>query len=128
MAERCIPTALLFAKASEAFKTGTTAAFAYLGCSKESMAAYDVDTTTFGTEITRVAVTPAYETITKTNDTVVMDKDAWTVGAYTLYGAGVFIGLADSTLQIFHEWPNAITFGASDQIRQTIKIQSKQGA
>jgi hypothetical protein len=92
------------------------------------MAAYSVDTTTFGTELTRQAVTPTYATITKADDTVVMSKSAWAPGVSTVYGAGVFITLAGADLQVFHEWAASVTFEASDTVTETIKSQQKEGA
>lgn len=128
MAERCIPVALLFANVSKFLSaTATSAVFSHLSLCTQSMAAYNVDTTTFGAELTRQAVTPTLETITKTNDTVVMTKTSWTPGANTVYGAGVFTALTGAVLQIFHEWAAPVTFEASDTISQTIKCQSKQG-
>jgi len=128
MAERCIPTAKLFQSVSKLLKGDDPAKFAYLSLCGESMAAFDVDTTDFTDELTRQAVTPTLETITKTDDTIVMSKAAWEPGADTIYGAGVFTGSADATLQAFHEWATSITFEASDTVTQTIKVQSKQGS
>jgi len=129
MAERCIPTALLFQNVSH-FLSGTagSAVFAYMTLCEEDMAAFTVDTTDFTTETTREAVTPTEETITKTNDTVVMAKSSWAPGAVTVYGAGVATGLDDATIQAFHEWAASVTFEASDTVTETIKVQSKQGA
>jgi hypothetical protein len=128
MAERAIPTALLFQSVSKLLKGDAPATFSHLSLCTESMAAYSVDTTTFGSELTRQAVTPTLETITKTDDTVTMSKSSWTPGASTVYGAGVFTALTGSYLQIFHEWAASVTFEASDTLTQTIKLQSKQGS
>jgi hypothetical protein len=127
MAERAIPTALLFQKVSKFLKGDAPAVFAYLSLCGESMSGFGVDTTDFTDELTRQAVTPTLETVTKTDDTIVMTKASWTPGADTIYGAGVFTGLADATLQIFHEWAASVTFEASDTLTETIKLQSKLG-
>ena len=129
MAERCIPTALLFENVSK-FLSGTTtsALFSHLSLCTEAMGAFNVDTTNFTAELTREAVTPTLGTTEKTNDTVVMSKASWAPGANTVYGAGIFTGLTGATLQIFHEWAAAVAFEASDTVTQTIKCQSKQGS
>ena len=128
MAERAIPTALLFQTVSKMLKGDAPAAFGYLSLCGESMAAFDVDTTDFTDELTREVVAPTLSTTTKTDDTVVMAKSAWAPGADTIYGAGIFTGLADATCQAFHEWAASVTFEAGDTVTQTISIQSKQGA
>jgi len=128
MAERCIPTNLLFAKVSEKLKGDAVASFTHLSLCRESMAGFGATTTDFTDELTREAVTPTLETITVTNDTVVMAKSAWKPGANTIYGAGVFCGLADATLQVLHEWATPVTFEADDAVNETIKTQSKLGA
>jgi len=128
MAERCIPTALLFQSASKFFKGDAPAAFSHLSLCGESMAAFDVDTTDFTDELTRQAVTPTLETTTKTDDTVVMAKTSWEPGVDTIYGAGVFTHLTTATLQAFHEWATSVTFESGDTVNQTIKVQSKQGS
>jgi len=128
MAERCIPTALLFQSVSKLLKGDNPAKFTHLSLCGEAMGGFGVDTTDFTDELTRPAVTPTLVTTTKTDDTIQMQKSAWTPGADTIYGAGVFCGLADSTLQVFHEWAASVTFEASDTVTQTIKVQSKQGA
>jgi len=128
MAERAIPTAKLFQSVSKFLKGDAPAAFAYLSLCGESMAAFDVDTTDFADELTRQAVTPTLETVTKTDDTIVMAKSAWEPGADTIFGAGIFTGAATATLQVFHEWATSITFEAGDTVTQTIKCQSKQGS
>jgi len=128
MAERCIPTALLFQTVSKMLKGDAPADLNYLSLCGEAMGSFDVDTTDFTDELTREAVTPTLETITKTDDTVVCAKTDWEPGDDTIYGAGVFTGLADATLQAFHEWAASIAFASGDKVDQTIKIQSKQGA
>lgn len=128
MAERCIPTALLFQSVSKLLKGDDPAKLSYLSLCGEAMGSFDVDTTDFTDELTRQAVTPTLETTTKTDDTVVCAKTAWEPGADTIYGAGAFTGLADATLQAFHEWAASVAFEASDTVDQTIKIQSKQGS
>jgi len=128
MAERCIPTALLFANSILGLQTGSAAIFSHLSLCGEDMSSFDVDTTDFTDELTREAVSPTLETVTKTDDTVVMTKSAWKPGADTLYGAGVFCGLADATLQVLHEWAASVVFEDSDTVTETIKVQAKQGA
>jgi len=129
MAERCIPTALLFQNVSKFLSaTATSAAFTHLSLCGEAMGDFGVDTTDFTDELTREEVTPTLDTVTKTNDLVVMAKAAWTPGADTIYGAGVFTGLEDATLQIFHEWAVEVAFEATDTVSETINLQSKQGA
>ncbi len=129
MAERTIPTALLFQNVSKFLSgTATSAVFSHLSLCGESMAGFDVDTTDFADELTREAVTPTLDTIAKTNDTVVCTKTAWAPGADTIYGAGIFTHLTTATLQAFHEWAASVTFEVGDTVTETIKIQSKQGA
>jgi len=127
MAERCIPTALLFQTVSKMLKDKSGTALGYLSLCGESMAGFSVDTTDFADELTRQAVTPTLETTTKTDDTVVCSKTSWQPGADTIYGAGVFTGLSDATLQAFHEWAASVAFEASDTVDQTIKIKSELG-
>ena len=128
MSERCIPTNLLFQKVSQKLKGDAVASFTHLSLCGESMAGFDATTTDFTDELTREAVTPTLEKITVTDDAVVMAKSAWKPGADTIYGAGVFCGLADATLQAFHEWAASIGFEADDTVTETIKTQSKLGA
>jgi len=128
MAERAIPTAKLFQSVSKLLKGDDPAKFTHLSLCGEAMGSFDVDTTDFADELTRQAVTPTLETVTKTDDTIVMSKSAWEPGADTIYGAGIFTGAADATLQAFHEWATSITFEAGDTVTQTIKVQSKQGS
>lgn len=128
MAERCIPTAKLFESVSKLLKGDAPATLGYLSLCGESMSGFDVDTTDFTDELTRQAVTPTLETTTKTNDTVVCAKTSWEPGDDTIYGAGVFTGLSDATLQSFHEWASSVVFESGDTVDQTIKIQSKQGS
>jgi len=128
MAERCIPTALLFASVSGLLKGDAPASLTHLGLSKGDMSAFSVDTVKFASEITREAVAPSLETITKTNDTVVQSKAAWKPGANTIYGAGMFTAITGDLLQVFHEWAAAVAFEANDEVTETMKIQSKQGA
>lgn len=128
MAERCIPTALLFQSASKFFKGDAPAAFTHLSLCGEDMSGFGVDTTDFTDELTRQAVSPTLETITKTDDTVVMAKSSWQPGADTIYGAGVFTHLTNAVLQAFHEWATEITFESGDTVNETIKVQSKQGS
>jgi len=128
MAERCIPTALLFQSVSKLLKGDAPTTLGYLSLCGESMSGFGVDTTDFTDELTRQAVSPSLETITKTDDTVVMLKEDWEPGADTIYGAGIFTGLSDATLQAFHEWASAVTFESGDKVDQTIKVQSKQGS
>jgi len=128
MAERCIPTALLFQTVSKMLKGDAPADLGYLSLCGEAMGSFNKDTTDFTDELTREAVTPTLETTTETDDTVVCAKTDWEPGDDTIYGAGVFTGLADSTLQAFHEWASSIAFIVGDKVDQTIKIQSKQGA
>jgi hypothetical protein len=113
---------------SKLLKGDAPADLNYLSLCGESMAAFDVDTTDFTDELTREAVTPTLETTTKTDDTVVCAKTSWEPGADTIYGAGVFTGLADATCQAFHEWAASVTFESGDTVDQTIKVQSKQGS
>ena len=130
MAERAIPTALLYQNVSRHLGAHASAtAFAYLSLCTESMAGFSVDTTDFASELTRQAVTPTYETIAKTDDTIVMSKTGWTPGVSTVYGAGIFITVTatDANLQAFHEWATSVTFESSDTLTQTIKLQSKLG-
>jgi len=128
MAERCIPTALLFKNAIAGLQTGSATIFSHLSLCGEAMGSFGVDTTDFTDELTRQAVSPTLETTTKTDDTVVMAKTGWEPGADTIYGAGIFTGLADATLQAFHEWAASVAFQSGDSVDQTIKIQSKQGS
>jgi len=129
MAERCIPTALVFKNAILGLQTGTAVGiFSHLALCGENMSGFDVDTTDFTDEITREAVSPTLETVTKTDDTVVMTKSAWKPGADTIYGAGVACGLEDATMQIFHEWATSVAFEANDTVTETIKLQAKQGS
>ena len=128
MAERCIPTALLFQSVSKKLKGDAVDALTHLGLSTGSMAAMDVDTIAFATEITREAVTPSLETVTKTDDTVVQSKAAWKPGANTIYGAGMFTAITGDLLQVLHEWAASVTFEANDEVTETMKVQSKQGA
>jgi len=131
MAERCIPTALLFQNVSRHLGGHASATvFAYLSLCTESMAAFSVDTTDFASELTREAVTPTYETVAKTDDVIVMSKSSWMPGVSTVYGAGIFItaSATEANLQAFHEWAAAVAFEASDTVTETIKMQSKQGA
>ena len=128
MAERCIPTALLFQSVSKLLKGDDPAKFTHLSLCGEDMSSFDVDTTDFTDELTRQAVTPTLETTTKTDDTIVMTKASWEPGADTIYGGGVFCGLEDATLQAFHEWAASVTFESGDTVTETIKVQSKQGS
>ena len=128
MAERCIPTVLLFQSVSKLLKGDAPDSLTHLSLSKGDMAAFDVDTIAFASEIAREAVAPSLETITKTDDTVVQSKAAWKPGAETIYGAGMFTAGAGDLLQVFHEWAASVTFEASDEVTETMKIQSKQGA
>ena len=128
MAERCIPTALLFQSVSKLLKGDAPNSLTHLGLSKGSMATMDVDTIKFATEITREAVTPSLATVTKTNDTVVQSKASWKPGAFTIYGAGMFTAVTGDLLQVLHEWAASVTFEASDEVTETMKVQSKQGA
>ncbi|GAH60204.1 unnamed protein product [marine sediment metagenome] len=129
MAERCIPTALLFQNVSKFLSaTATSAVFSHLSLCGEAMNTFDVDTTDFTDELTREAITPTLDTVTKTNDLVVMTKAAWEPGADTIFGAGVFCGLADATLQIFHEWAASVAFVVGDTVTETMNLQSKEGA
>ena len=128
MAERCLPTNLLFAKVSNRLKENTAAVLGYLSLCGESMSGFSATTTDFADELTREAVTPTIETTTVTDDTITLSKSAWEPGADTIYGAGIFTGLSDATLQAFHEWAAAVTFEASDTVDETIKIQSKLGS
>jgi len=128
MAERCIPTALLFQSVSKLLKGDDPAKFAYLTLCGEDMSGFGVDTTDFTDEQTREAVTPTLDTTTKTDDTIVMSKAAWEPGADVIYGAGVATGLADATIQVFHEWAANVTFEAGDSLTETINVQSKEGA
>ena len=128
MAERAIPTAKLFQSVSKLLKGDDPAKFTHLSLCGEAMGSFNVDTADFTDELTRQAVTPTLETTTKTDDTIVMAKSAWEPGADTIYGAGIFTGAADATLQAFHEWATSITFAAGDTVTETIKCQSKQGS
>jgi len=128
MAERCIPTNLLFAKVSNRLKENTAAVLGYLSLCGESMAGFSATTTDFTDELTRQAVTPTIETTTVTDDTISLAKTGWTPGADTIYGAGIFTGLSDATLQAFHEWAASVTFEASDTVDETIKIKSELGS
>ena len=128
MAERCIPTALLFQSVSKLLKGDAPNSLTHLGLSKSTMASMDVDTTKFAAEITREAVTPALETTTKTDDTVKQSKATWKPGANTIYGAGMFTAITGDLLQVFHEWAASVAFEADDTVTETIKIQSKQGS
>ena len=127
MAERCIPTNLLFAKVSNRLKENTATVLGYLSLCGESMSEFSATTTDFTDELTREAVTPTIETTTVTDDTITLSKSAWEPGADTIYGAGVFTGLSDATLQAFHEWAASVAFEASDTVDQTIKIKSELG-
>lgn len=128
MAERAIPTAKLFQSVSKLLKGDAPDTFSHLSLCGEAMGSFDVDTTDFTDELTRQAVSPTLETVTKTDDTIVMAKSSWEPGADTIYGAGIFTGAADATLQAFHEWATSITFEAGDTVTETIKVQSKQGS
>lgn len=128
MAERCIPTALLFQSVSKLLKGDAPASLTHLGLSKGAMSAMDVDTVKFASEVTRVADTPALEKITKTDDTVTMEVAAWKPGAETIYGAGMFTAITGDLLQAFHEWAVSVAFEASDTVTETMKIQLVQGA
>jgi len=128
MAERCIPTALLFQSVSKLLKGDAPASFTHLSLSGESMAGFDKDTTDITDEITREAVSPTLEKTTETDDTVVMSKASWKPGADTIYGGAVFCGLADATMQVFHEWAASVAFEADDTVTETIKVQSKLGS
>ncbi len=131
MAERCIPTAKLYESVSKLLKGDAPDTLSHLGLSVASMASLTEDSSDLPSEtgITREAVTPTLDTTTKTNDTVVCAKTAWEPGAYTVYGAGIFTHVSNSTvLQAFHEWAASVTFEAGDTVDQTIKIQSKQGS
>ena len=127
MAERAIPTALLYQKVSKFLKGDAPTAFSHLSLSTATMAAMDVDTTTFASELTRQAVTPTLETVAKTDDTIVMSKSAWTPGVSTVYGGGIFTAITGAYLQAFHEWATSVTFEATDTLTETIKLQSKLG-
>lgn len=128
MAERCIPTALLFQSVSKLLKGDAPDSLTHLGLSKGDMSAFDVDTIKFASEITREAVSPTLETITKTDDTVVQAKASWKPGANTIYGAGMFTAITGDLLQVFHEWAASVKFEANDEVTETMKVQSKQGA
>lgn len=128
MAERCIPTALLFQTASKFLKGDAPSKFSHLGLSKGDMSALDVDTIKFATEITREAVSGTLETLTKTDDIISMSKATWKPGANTIYGGGVFTAITGDLLQVLHEWAASVTFEADDTVTETIKVQSKQGA
>ena len=128
MAERCIPTALLFQSVSKLLKGDAPDSLTHLGLSKGDMSAFDVDTIKFASEITREAVSPSLETVTKTDDTVVQAKASWKPGENTIYGAGMFTAITGDLLQVFHEWATSVTFEASDEVTETMKIQSKQGS
>ena len=128
MAERCIPTNLLFATVSNRLKDAEAPALGYLSLCKESMSGYSATTTTFGSEVTRVAVTPTIEKTTVDNDTITLTKASWEPGANTIYGAGIFTASTGENLQAFHEWAASITFAAGDMVNETIKIQSKLGS
>jgi len=128
MAEECIPTALLFQTVSGLLKGDGNADFNYLGLCDTDMSAFDVDTTNFAYTIARESLSPSLETVTKTDDTVVITKSAWKPGADELFGAGIFTGAEDATLQVYHEWAAAIDFESNDTVTQTIKVQSKQGS
>lgn len=128
MAERAIPTALLFQTVSKKLKGDVVNALTHLGLSKGDMSAMNVDTIKFATEVTREAVTPSLETVTKTDDTVVQSKSAWKPGAVTIYGAGMFTAVTGDLLQVFHEWAASVAFESDDEVTQTLKIQSKQGS
>lgn len=128
MAERCIPTALLFQTVSKMLKDKTGSPLTHLGLSKGDMSTMNVDTIKFATEITREAVTPSLETVTKTDDTVVQSKASWKPGENTIYGAGMFTAITGDLLQVLHEWAVSVTFEASDEVTETMKVQSKQGA
>jgi len=92
------------------------------------MASFDATTTDFTDELTREAVTPTIMTTTVTDDTISLAKTGWTPGADTIYGAGIFTGLSDATLQAFHEWAASVAFEASDTVDETIKIKSELGS
>jgi len=128
MAERCIPTALLFQSVSKLLKGDAPDSLTHLGLSKGDMSAFGVDTIKFASEITREAVSPSLETVTKTDDVVAMSKASWKPGAVSVYGAGMFTAITGDLLQVFHEWAAVVAFEASDEVTETMKIQSKQGA
>lgn len=128
MAERCIPTVLLYQSVSKLLKGDDPAKFTHLSLCGEAMGGFDKDTSDFTDELTREPVSPTLETTTETDDTIVMEKSAWTPGADTIYGAGIFCGLTDATLQAFHEWAASVAFEASDTVTETIKVQSKLGS
>lgn len=128
MAERCIPTALLFQSVSKLLKGDAPDSLTHLGLSKEDMSGYTVATTKFGTEITREAVSPTLEKDTQTDDIVAMSKASWKPGATTIYGAGMFTAITGDLLQVFHEWAAGVAFEANDEVTETMKIQSKLGA
>ena len=132
MAERAIPTALLFESVSKLLKGDAPASLTHLSLCGEDMSGFDVDTTDFADELTREAIAPSLETITKTDDTVVQTKADWepyqeASANDTIYGAGMFCGLADATLQAFHEWAASVLFTEGDTVTETMKIQSKLG-
>jgi len=129
MAERCIPTALLFQSVSKLLKGDAPDSLTHLGLSTDAATKdLTVDSKKFATEITRKAVAPSLETITKTDDTVVQKQADWEPGANTIYGAGMFTALEGDLLQVLHEWAASVTFEAGDKVTETMKIQSKQGA
>lgn len=128
MAEECIPTKLLFQTVSKFLKGDAPDAFTHLGLSKGDMAAFDVDTIKFASEITREAVSPSLEKVTKDDDVVAMSKATWKPGAETIYGGGIFTAITGDLLQVYHEWAASVAFEASDTVTQTIKVQSKQGS
>ena len=129
MAERCIPTALLFQSVSKLLKGDAPNSLTHLGLDESDMSGYTVATIKFGTEtITREAVTPTLETDTQTDDIVAQSKAAWKPGAKTVYGAGMFTAITGDLLQVFHEWAASVTFEAADEVTETMKIQSKLGA
>ena len=128
MAEECIPTGLLFGKVSNRLKEDAGAKFTHMDLCTVDMAAFDKDETNFTGLAARVAVTPTIATETETDDVIQMQKAAWVPGADEIWGAGVFCGLADATLMIYHEWAASVTFEASDEVTETIRLQSKLGA
>lgn len=130
MAERAIPTKLLFQSVSKLLKGDAPASLTHLGLDESNMSGYTVATVKFGTEtVTREAVSPTLETDTQTDDIVAMSKASWKPGnGKTVYGSGMFTAITGDLLQVFHEWAAAIAFETDDTVTETMKIQSKQGA